>query len=121
MALVVKHTKHLEHPTEPGAWFDVRLPLSAGDMAGMRSDGKAIGMTLDLLAAVLVAWSYDAPVNLETVDSLDLDTFTWLQQSIMAESGIRDDSEKKDSNGSSSPLTLLPSQATSESPAISAY
>ena len=105
MALVVKQNKKLEHPTEPGQWFVVRLPLSAGDMAGMRSDGKQIGMTLDLMAAGIQEWSYPVPVSEEAVNDLDLDTFVWLSKEITSASGIRDDDEKKDLSSPSPPTT----------------
>jgi hypothetical protein len=107
MALVKKTLKRLEHPTEPGAWFVVRLPLSAGDLAGLRAEGTRIGMTLDLAAEVIKEWSYDAPISLESVNDLDLDTFTWLSAQIQQASSIRSEDEKKDSDSSSSPTLAL--------------
>jgi hypothetical protein len=107
MALIKKTNKRLEHPTEPGAWFVVRLPLSAGDLAAMRSDGSSIAMSLDLAAEVIKEWSYDAPVSLDTVKDLDVDTFTWLSREIQEASGIRSEDEKKDFGSSSSPTLAL--------------
>lgn len=115
MALITKQIKRLAHPTEPDTWFDVRLPVTAGDMAGMRATGN-VGMKLDLLAVVLVDWSYPAPITLDTVNSLDLDTFNWLQQVIFDASGIRDEPEKKDFVASSSPTSA---QGEDNSPASS--
>ena len=103
MALVKKQNKRIQHPTEPEAWFEVRLPLSAGDLASMHSDGTSIAMSLDLAAEVIKAWSYPEPVTLENVRDLDVDTFVWLSQQIQEASGIRTDGEKKDSGGISSP------------------
>ena len=103
--IVKKTVRRLPHPTEDGAWVEVRLPLSAGDLAGMRSDGKVIGISLDLLVGVIVAWSYGEPITIESVGDLDLDTFAWLSQAIIAESGIQPDAEKKDSGSSSSPTS----------------
>lgn len=103
MALIVKRTERLTHPTEADTWFDVRVPLTAGDMAGMRVDGKQVGMTLDLLTAMIVNWSYDAPITPDTVNSLDIDTFMWINGAIKDFSGIRTDAEKNSSGGSSPP------------------
>lgn len=115
--LVTKKVTRLIHPTEPGAWVEVRLPLTAGDMELMR-DGSRVGMvTLDLMAAVITGWSEPVPVTLEAVRDLDLDTFTWLAGELMSRSGIRDGEEKKDSNSSSSPAT---GTATQVSPTSSA-
>jgi len=103
--LVRKTVTRLNHPTEPGAWIEVRLPLSAGDMELMR-DGTRVGMvTIDLLAAVITGWSDPSPVSVEAVRDLDLDTFMWLATEVQARSGIREEAEKKDSNASSSPVT----------------
>ena len=107
MALIKKTNKRLEHPTEPGAWFVVRLPLSAGDLAAMRSDGTSIAMSLDLAAEVIKEWSYDAPISLETVKDLDVDTFVWLSKELQEASGIRTEDEKKDSATSSSATLAL--------------
>lgn len=115
MALIVKRTERFNHPTEPGTWFDVRLPLTAGDMAGMRSDGKTIGMTLDLLTAMIQGWSYDAPVTLANVESLDLDTFAFLSGAIMGASGIRDDDSKNESGGSSPQASVTPEPSLASS------
>ncbi|MCC6959230.1 MAG: hypothetical protein IT301_05235 [Dehalococcoidia bacterium] len=103
--LVSKKTVRLTHPTEPGAWVEVRLPLSAGDTELMR-DGSLVSMiTIDVLAAVITAWSEPHPISLETVRQLDLDTFNWLASEVQSRSGIMDDPEKKASNESSSPTT----------------
>jgi hypothetical protein len=116
MALVVKKIETLTHPTEEGAWFRVRVPLSSGDLEEMRTDGKTIGMSLDLAASVIQEWSYPEPVTLANVKLLDLDTFTWLATEIQARSGVRTDAEKKGSSASS-PATS--DQATEPSPANS--
>lgn len=96
----------------------MRIPLSAGDLVGMRADGSTLGMSIDLMPKVIQAWSYDAPITTETVESLDIDTFTFLTKAIMAESGIRTEEEKKDSESppSGSPQTAEspPSLVTSQ-------
>lgn len=96
MALVVKEDKRFEHPTEPDAWFVVRLPLSAGDMANLHTDGTSVAMSLDLMAQVIKEWSYEPAVSLDSVGDLDLDTFIWLSGQIIKASGIRSAAEKKD-------------------------
>lgn len=102
MALVVKQTKRVEHPSEPGAWFDLNLPLTAGDLELMRDGTKAGMVSIDVVASVLEAWSYDAPASIENIKLLDLDTFTFLQASIQERSGITTDAEKNDSASPSS-------------------
>lgn len=98
MALVRKQTRRLDYEAEPGTWFEVSLPLSAGDLAGLSTDGQQIGMSLDLLASVVTAWSYPEPVTVATVRQLDIDCYSWLVQQVFASSGIRDEAEKKDSD-----------------------
>lgn len=105
MALVIKQNKRLEHPTEAGAWVTVRVPLSAGDLENMRADGNRVGVSLDLLATMIQDWSYGVPVTLDNVRALDLDTFNWLSQEIINESGIRTE-EEKNASGASSPAIL---------------
>jgi len=107
LALVTKQLKRIEHPTEPDAWAVIRVPLSAGDLAGVHVDGTGIAVSLELMASVVKEWSYDAPVSPETVGNLDLDTFLWINQEITAASGIRSDEEKKDSDSPSSDSSEL--------------
>ena len=104
MALVIKQNKRLQHPKEPDGWVVVRVPLSAGDLEGVRAEGGRVAVSLDLMAAIIQEWSYGVPVTLENIRALDLDTFNWLSQAIIDESGVRTEEEKKDF-GSSSPAT----------------
>ena len=104
MALVVKQDKRIEHPTEPGTWAVIRVPLSAGDL-GFARDGSAVAMTLDILPRVIVEWSYPEPVTRENVSRLDGPTFRWLDDEISSASAIRPEEEKKDSASPSSPTT----------------
>lgn len=78
--IVVKSLKRFEHPTEPDTWFDLQLPLSAGDLEAMPAVAGAntSGLKVALLIHVMRAWSYDAPINAETVAGLDVETFVWL-------------------------------------------
>ena len=104
MALVVKQDKRIEHPTEPGAWAVIRVPLSAGDLASAR-DGSAVAMTLDILPHVIIEWSYPEPITRENVERLDGPTFRWLDDELSRASAIRPEEEKKDSGSPSSPIT----------------
>lgn len=104
--LVIKETRRLQHPSED-AWFEVRLPLSVGDLKRMNMEGGGIVMSLDLAAEVIKGWSYPDPLTRENIERLDLDTFLWLSQEIAAGSGVRDDAEKKDSASSSPPALAL--------------
>ena len=102
MALLVKQTNRYEHPTEPGQWFDLSLPLTARDLAGVPSDVKtesAAGQ--HMILAAIAAWSYDVPVTFENLQAQDLDTMLFLQRTVQGASGIRGDEEKKASVSSS--------------------
>lgn len=113
--LVRKEIRTLQHPTEPETQVVVRLPLSAGDMAGLRGvdGGAGVGVTLDLLASIIQTWTYDEPVTLDSVNSLDIDTFLWLSREITTASGIRSDEKKSSSDTLSS---LMPSTADDSPP-----
>jgi hypothetical protein len=102
MALVKKEIRTLQHPTEPDTYFKVRLPLSTGDMEGVRVANGVLTLSLDLAASLIQEWTYEAPVTAETVRDLDLDTFIWLRDEIFSASNIRPDEEKKASAVSSS-------------------
>lgn len=103
MALVVKRTERIEHPTETDAWFVIRTPLSAGDLTEVSGNAaQQVQVTIELMARIITEWSYDAPVNVENVARLDLDTFAFLNQAIMARSGVTAEREQE-KKGSSSP------------------
>ena len=104
MALVIKQNKRLQHPTEAGAWVVMSVPLSAGDLELVRVDGGRVAASIDLLAKVIQEWSYGVPVTVDNIRGQDIDTFNWLSQAVIDESGIRTSEEKKDSS-SSSPAT----------------
>ncbi len=103
--LVVKQERRLEHPTEPGTWFTVRLPLSVGDMAKAGDASNLAEVKLYTLAGAITAWSYDAPVSREAVGNLDLKTFQWLSDLVFEESQLREEDEKNASGSSSDPTT----------------
>lgn len=46
--LVTKQTVRMEHPTEEGAWVDVAVPLTAGDMAAVGDAATDLDFTLQL-------------------------------------------------------------------------
>lgn len=112
MAFITKSVRRLQHPTEPGTWVDVLLPLSAGDMRRMAVVGNRVDATFGLLADIIQAWSYDREVSEQALEDLDPDTFLWLQNEVQTASGIRPDDEKKASNGSS-PATSAPAEGAS--------
>ena len=113
MALLVKQVKRFEHPDEPGEWFDLRVPLTAGDMKEM-GDAANIAVVKFLgVARSLVAWSYAAPVSTESVEQLDAHTFNWLTEKVFEAAGIRSDEEKNASGASLPPTT---EQAAAPSP-----
>lgn len=105
MALInSSNTKRLDIPHEPGQWVEVR-PLTAGDIEGLSVDGSQVKVSIEALAAIISAWSYDEPVSLENVRRLDLDTFTWLGAEALKVSGVRDDETKKNLGSASSPTS----------------
>ena len=103
MALVAKQETRIEHPTEPGTWAVIRVPVSVGDLEGSTATGR-IGSAIDVVAACLQSWSYDDPPSRANVARLDLASFRWLEEAINAASGIREEAEKN-ASGSSSPAT----------------
>lgn len=104
MALInSSNTRRIVPPHEPESWFDVR-PIVAGDFEGFQADASQVRLSLDLLASLITAWSYDAPVSRENVRQLDLETFTWLNSELLDLSGVRSADEKKDSDNGSSPV-----------------
>lgn len=113
MALInSSNTKRLDIPHEPEQWIDVR-PLTAGDMEGLSVDGSQIKVSIEALAAIIQAWSYDEPVSLENVRRLDIDTFTWLGTEALKVSGVRDDDTKKNLAPASSPTSRTPRNGAS--------
>lgn len=116
MGLVLQQEKRLEHPKEPGTWFTILVPLTAGDMAHM---GNPEGLGAVKLAAVTIAlkaWSFDAPCTPENIARLDVNTFNWLADAVIEGSELPDP-EKKDSTDSS---TLTSEPVTAASPVSSA-
>lgn len=105
MALIVKENKRLEHPTEPGAWFVMRVPLNAGDLAEMGDAGNLAQVKMAAIVRSLVEWSYPEPITPENIRALDLVTFNWLTDEIFAAARLRSEPEKKDSDSISSSTT----------------
>lgn len=105
MALVSKlpPSDPIPVPAEPEHWVRFR-PLKGGDMKGISiTPGGEVEIASDLIAACIVEWSYEDPPSVESIDDQDLDTYLWLTQQIKTLSNIREEQEKKASNGSSSP------------------
>lgn len=102
MALIKDQTKHLVPPHEPESWFEVR-PLRTGDLEQLGALGYEVKVTVEALASVITAWSYEEPVSLENVRLLDLETFIWLGKEALLSSGIKSEDEKKGSSSGLSP------------------
>lgn len=113
--LVTKHSTVLQHPTEPETTFTVR-PISAGDMPMLIVRNGDIEVSFDLLAALVIDWTYDEPVTVDTIKALDLDTYLWITKAVLDASGIRSSQEKKDSetNSSGTSSTTDPSPESSD-------
>jgi hypothetical protein len=98
---VERKTVRLEHPTEEGAWIEIRYPLRAADLQNLRDGAGAGAATLDVISASVVAWSEPEPVTREAIGDLDLATFTWLAGEALARSGVMTDAEKNASGSGS--------------------
>jgi len=105
VALVVKQTRRLKHPTEPDAWVVVRTPLSGGDMAACGDANNIAELKLYAVALSLQEWSYEGPITRETVGTLDVETFKWLADLVFDEAKLREEDEKNASGSSSDPTT----------------
>jgi hypothetical protein len=94
MSLCSLTTRKLDIPHEKGEWIEVR-PLSAkrlhaitieakraaneaAQVDSIDTDAEGFALSSMLLREAVVSWSYDAPVDSETVDDLDIVTTTWL-------------------------------------------
>lgn|GEM_PF-5362252 len=83
--LVEKSIRRFEHPKEPGAWFELEGPLSAGDLSAVGNSTDLSDVKFRLLTHVLRGWSYDTPISPETVGQLDVETFNWLTEQVFAQ------------------------------------
>lgn len=101
-----KQTTRLVPPNAPEDWIEVRRVM-AGDLEAIEVTGSGLRVSLELMAKVVLAWSDPAPVSLESLRRLDLDTMTWLSTAILEASGVRSPDEKKDSSASSSSTSPL--------------
>lgn len=106
MALVDPNkTQRYDIPGEPGEWVELR-PLTTRDFLQTTRAQQDPNADKDVISAAFImkaikAWSYDAPIDEETILTLDPTTFFWL-------SGLnpgRDDDAKKNLDSPSSPTT----------------
>lgn len=107
MALIDPNATHIvEHPTEPGIWFKFR-PLLGSDSARIAETQRTspYPVTIRMIAAALVEWSYDVPPTEDNVARLDTATYRFLIDNVDLD-GTRAPDEKKDSvNVSSAPTS----------------
>ncbi len=104
MSLCSLTTRRVEIPHEEGAWVDLK-PLSAKLLHTIGLEAARIGRealkadefdtdaegyaeTSLMLTKAIVAWSYDAPVDQEHVDDLDLQTTVFLKSELMGGSTV---------------------------------
>ncbi len=124
MALVANITKKVDIPHEEGEWLEVRRlswrqkqkaedtakDLMMERMKKLGGDVLAVLRNLDekqeqapqaqydqgaILRAGIAAWSYDAKVNPDTVESLDEETATWAFNEILSFNKPRTEEERK--------------------------
>lgn len=86
----------IPHPTEEGISFTFR-PLLAGDSARIsETQGRSeYAVTVRMIAAALVEWSYDVPISEANVARLDTPTYKFLIENVDLD-GTRAPDEKKD-------------------------
>jgi len=94
MSLCSLTTRKLDVPGEDGQWIEIR-PLSAKRLhvitleakkqarAALEadpedSDAEGYALSSLMLGEAIVDWSYDAPVDSEHIDDLEIGTTTWL-------------------------------------------
>lgn len=99
MALIssLSAVKH-DIPHEPGEWMRIR-PLKASDEALIQRDYPTpVDRELAILKAIIVEWSYDAPLTEGAVDDIDRETLRWLDTEILPPllAVMRSEDEKKD-------------------------
>lgn len=97
MALIDPTSTHLvEHPTEPDTWFKFR-PLLGSDSARIAESASKNPhpITIRMIAAALVEWSYDVPPTEDNVARLDTATYRFLIDNVDLD-GTRAPDEKKD-------------------------
>jgi hypothetical protein len=102
-----QHVQHVDIPHEPGQWIEIR-PVTAGQVADLQKDSVAessAAVAIKTLVGCIVAWSYEAPVSIESLRELDYETFQWLETQISVTSGLRSEDQKKDLNSPSSRRT----------------
>ncbi len=61
--IVTKEIRRLEHPDEEGAWFEVLVPLVAGDLEHLASARTMPELKLAAVTYALKSWSYSVPVT----------------------------------------------------------
>jgi hypothetical protein len=92
--------------------------MTAGLIRDLQKDAEGqtpAGLMIEILARCIKAWSYDAPIDVETIADLDSVTLNWLETEVNLNSGVRSAAEKKGLNGNSPSSTSPPEPASSPS------
>lgn len=118
MALVSSQDRiRVSIPHEPDQWVELR-PLTARGIADIQRAAKESAAdlvtaetTLRILTFCVTAWSYPMPPCMEAFESLDYQTFNWLDSQAMMV-GRRPEDEKKTYEPESS-LTSAPAPVNS--------
>ena len=81
MALVSKlQPRRVPIPHEPGEWIELKPPTGGQWAAALKDDAAPS----EYLRTCVTGWSYDAPVNAETIADLDIATSAWLIKQVSA-------------------------------------
>lgn len=109
MAIVVKRLDKFEHPSEPGIWFELSVPLSVADLKEIGTPESMADAKFAVVLRCLKSWSYEEdgkplPLTAENLDRQDAETFNMLYTRI-DEASKRTDAEKKALNSGSPPTT----------------
>jgi len=105
-------------PHEPDHWVDVRR-MPGSEVRHLPERAAAAGTDVVTMGLVqqLVAWSYDAPVAIASVDRLDTRTLLWLMGVCQRhQDGELTDDEKKDATSRSSASSPASETSTPMSP-----
>jgi hypothetical protein len=105
LVLIIKETKRIDIPHEAGAWVEISVPFSVGDMEAIGGAENVAQAKVRAVERALKGWSYSEPVTPDNVRRLDIQTFQWLYELVDGLNPSRSEQEKKASSVDSPPTT----------------
>lgn len=109
-----ERTVRVPVPHETDEWVEVRRSTvrDMRDLQRDHADKTSIDRSVMLLSWCIKAWSYDKPISVDSIESMDSLTFMWLERQLDL---ARPAEEKKDLAISSSPSSDPATVSTPES------